>query len=206
MINTTLLSKGEQTRHDILEAAYNLFLEQGFTATTMRQIAQRAHLTAGGIYNHFTGKEEIFDILILEKHPYRQIIPILLSTTGDTWEAFARNAAQILETELNQRPDFLKLMFIETIEFNGRHVPLLSQTIYPQLKPLLERFSQSDNRIRAIPPAIILRTFIGIFFTHYMFQYLASPSQIPGMPGETADLGHAIDIFLNGILKPTNTA
>lgn len=206
MIKTFLPSKGEQTRHAILDAAYSLFLEQGYAATTMRQIAQRAHLTAGGIYNHFTGKEEIYNVLILEKHPYRQIIPILLSTTGDTWEAFIRNAAQILETELNQRPDFLKMMFIEIIEFNGRHVPLLSQTIYPQVKPLSERFSQSDNLIRAIPPAVILRTFIGIFFFHYLFQYLAGPSQVPEMSDETANLGYAIDIFLNGILKPTNTA
>ena len=47
------LSKGERTRQSILQAAYELFLEQGYAATSMRQIAERAGLALGGIYNHF---------------------------------------------------------------------------------------------------------------------------------------------------------
>ena len=53
------LTKGERTRQTIEEAAYELFLENGYSATSMRQIAERAELALGGIYNHFSGKEEI---------------------------------------------------------------------------------------------------------------------------------------------------
>ena len=41
------LSKGEASQQRIVEAAYALFLEQGYHGTSMRQIAERAGLTMG---------------------------------------------------------------------------------------------------------------------------------------------------------------
>lgn len=199
------LSKGERTRQAVLAAAHNLFLEHGFHATSMRQIANRADMAVGGIYNHFASKEAIFDVLILEKHPYQQIIPILQSAPGDTLEEFARNAACNMVAELNQRPDFLKLIFIEIIEFNGSHLPLLHQTVYSQVAPLLERFNLPDNRLREIPMPVILRSFIGLIFSYYIIQYMTGPVHISWMKGG-ANMGQFVDIFLNGILKPAETA
>lgn len=195
------LSKGEHTRQAILAAAYGLFLEQGFSATSMRQIAQHAGLAVGGIYNHFASKEAIFDVLIVEKHPYLQVVPILRSTPGDTLEVFVRNAAHTLVAELNHRPDFIKLIFIEVIEFNGRHFPFLFETIYPKITPLLERFSLPDSRLRSIPLPVILRTFIGLFVSFYLMRYVTFSSQVPDLLA-WSDVEQLVDIFLNGILKP----
>ena len=63
------LSKGERTRQDILSAAHTLFLEQGYHGTSMRQIAYRAGIALGGIYNHFAGKEGIFTAVFEANHP-----------------------------------------------------------------------------------------------------------------------------------------
>jgi len=46
-------TKGETTRLTIEDAAVELFMEHGYHATSMRQIAERAGLALGGIYNHF---------------------------------------------------------------------------------------------------------------------------------------------------------
>ena len=199
-----ILSKGERTRQAILSAAYSLFLEQGFSATSMRQVASRAGLAVGGIYNHFSSKEDIFDVLIVQKHPYQQIVPILRSTPGDTLEAFARNAAHTLVAELNHRPDFIKLILIEVIEFNGRHFPYLFETIYPQIVPLLERFSLPDSRLRPIPLPVVLRTFIGLFVSYYLLRYVSFSSQVQDLLAKS-DVEQLVDIFLNGILKPPET-
>jgi AcrR family transcriptional regulator len=201
---SSLPSRGEYTRQAIIEAAYSLFIEQGFHATSMRQIAQQAGMAVGGIYNHFASKEAIFDVLIIEKHPYRQIIPILQSAPGDTLEAFARNGAQTIVAELNRRPDFLKLILIEIIEFNGRHMPILFKTIYPQVEPLLERFNVPDSRLREIPLPIIMRTFIGLFISYYLLHYVAIADQDPGLLAGS-EASQLVDIFLNGILKPPGT-
>lgn len=45
------------TRDQILSAASRLFGEQGYAATTLRQIAQAAGIQAGSIYHHFDGKD-----------------------------------------------------------------------------------------------------------------------------------------------------
>jgi TetR/AcrR family transcriptional repressor of nem operon len=51
--------KGEVTRLAIEDAAISLFLEHGYHATSMRQIADQAGLALGGIYNHFKSKEAL---------------------------------------------------------------------------------------------------------------------------------------------------
>ena len=57
-ISTT---KSEKSRDSILEAAAKLFGRQGFSATTLRQIASMAEIKAGSIYYYFDSKEAILD-------------------------------------------------------------------------------------------------------------------------------------------------
>ena len=53
-------SKGEQTRARIVDAAYSLFIQRGYAATSMRAIAEASGLALGGLYAHFKGKEDIW--------------------------------------------------------------------------------------------------------------------------------------------------
>jgi AcrR family transcriptional regulator len=48
------------TRERILSAAERLFAEQGYGNVSMPVIAAAAGITAGAIYKHFEGKEELF--------------------------------------------------------------------------------------------------------------------------------------------------
>ena len=75
-------TKGEVTRLAMEDAAISLFLEQGYHATSMRQIAERAGLALGGIYNHFASKDEIFEAIIIDQHPYKKILPLVLAVEG----------------------------------------------------------------------------------------------------------------------------
>jgi AcrR family transcriptional regulator len=195
-----ILSKGERTRQIIIEAAYALFIEQGFHATSMRQIAQRSGIALGGIYNHFKSKEQIFDNLLLEKHPYRQVIEILRSAPGDTVEEFIRNAARTVVTELGKRPEFIKIAFIELSEFKGKHAPLLYQTIIPQVLPLLERFRDASEQLRSLPPRTILLSFLGMFFSYYLTEAATNPNGLSSLDLDSME--EYLDIFFHGILKP----
>jgi AcrR family transcriptional regulator len=194
------LSKGERTSQVILEAAYTLFLEQGYHATSMRQIAQRADLALGGIYNHFESKEQIFETILVEKHPYRQVLNILLATSGESLEVFAQNAARTISAEMGRRPDFLKLAFIELNEFKAKHVPILIQTIFPEVYPLLQRFREQRDELRDLPQHVILLSFLGTFFAYFMVMNFVAPAGV-FEPGND-ELEHFIDIFLHGVIKP----
>jgi AcrR family transcriptional regulator len=193
-------SKGERTSEAILEAAYALFLEQGYHGTSMRQIAQRAGLALGGIYNHFDSKEQIFETILIEKHPYRKVLDILLATSGESLEIFAENAARTMSAELGKRPDFLKLFFIELSEFKAKHVTILVQTIFPKIYPLLQRFKEQQDELRDLPQHVILLSFLGTFFAYFMVINFVVPTNVFDPSGD--ELEHFIDIFLHGVLKP----
>ncbi len=72
----TTVSKGEATRARIVEAAYQLFMSQGYHATSMRQIVEKAGITMGGIYTHFACKEAIWEAVFMAKHPYHEILTL----------------------------------------------------------------------------------------------------------------------------------
>jgi AcrR family transcriptional regulator len=197
------LSKGERTRQTVLQAAYELFLEKGYAAASMREIADRSGLALGGIYNHFPNKEAIFSELIIDRHPFHQVLPLLQAAPGDTVEEFVRNAARSMVAELGRRPDFIKLMFIEMVEFNGRDFPKMFETVFPQILPLIQRFQTSQDNLRPIPPFILFRAFLGLFFSHYMTEFLLAGIPVPAAK-ENA-LEHFVNIFLHGIMvDPTD--
>jgi AcrR family transcriptional regulator len=192
------LSKGERTRQSILQAAYVLFLEKGYAATSMREIAERIGLALGGIYNHFENKAAIFSQLMIERHPFHQVLPLLQAAPGDTVEEFVRNAARSMLDELGRRPDFIKLMFIELVEFNGRDYPEMFKVVFPQILPLIQRFQSGQKKVRSIPPYILFRAFVGLFFSFYITEFLLVGS--PVVEAQENALDHFVEIFLHGIM------
>lgn len=194
-------TKGETTRIAIEDAAIELFLEHGYHATSMRQIADHAGLALGGIYNHFKSKDEIFEGIIIDKHPYRTILPAVLEVQGETPEEFLRNAAQIAMRELGPDPIFMKLMFIEMVEFNGKHGTLMLKEIAPKALPVFERLVKARKGLRVTNPAFLMRSFFGMMISFYVTEMLISKSVISKlMPKNPMDA--YLDIFLHGILKP----
>jgi len=192
--------KGQVTRLAIEDAAMSLFLEQGYHATSMRQIADRTGLALGGIYNHFTSKDEIFQGIIVDKHPYKQILPAILAAEGETVDEFFKNAATIVITELSKRPEFINLMFIELVEFKGKHGSLMLREIAPKVLPVFEKIVRSRKGLRVTNPAVLMRSFFGMIISYFVTEMIISDSIISKlMPKNTADL--YTDIFLHGILK-----
>lgn len=194
------LTKGEQTRQVIAEAAYRLFIAQGFHGTSMRQIAEKAGVAPGGIYNHFASKEDLFNFLIFEKHPYKKILPILASAPGEKMEEFVHNAAHAITQEFGSRPEFIKFLFVEIIEFEGVHLPQLFQTIFPLIQPYLQRFSTPGGELRDIPAPVLMRAFLGMFLSYAVTEYMLGSIATPFFQGNILD--RLVDIFLHGILKP----
>lgn len=47
------------TRRTILDAAARVFAEKGFAAMTLQEVAERAELTKGALYFHFSNKESL---------------------------------------------------------------------------------------------------------------------------------------------------
>ena len=56
----------ELTKQNLLEAAFQLFLENGYDRTSLEQICQLAQVTRGAAYWHFKNKYEIFENTVIE--------------------------------------------------------------------------------------------------------------------------------------------
>jgi AcrR family transcriptional regulator len=59
-VRLTRAERREQTRDDLIAAAYRLFTEGGFHATSLDQIAAAAGYTKGAVYSNFDSKEDLF--------------------------------------------------------------------------------------------------------------------------------------------------
>lgn len=194
------LKKGEATRLAVEEAAWGLFLEQGYHATSMRQIADRAGLALGGIYNHFSSKEEIFEAIIIDQHPYKKILPLIMAVEGTSAREFFGNAFRIVINELGQQPDFINLMFIELVEFKGKHGSVMLREIAPKVLPVFEKVIKNLKGLRVTNPAVLMRSFFGMIISYFITEMVISNSVLSKlMPKNATD--QYIDIFLNGILK-----
>lgn len=175
-------SKGERSRGLLLDAACSLFVNQGFAATSMRQIAEGAGLALGGIYNHFASKEEIFRALLVERNPYPQVAPLIPNIETKPVADIDRNQIQSLLGELGRHPKFFNLMLVEMAEFKGSHLPEFFEIV-----------------LSGVPPPAWLRVFPGMFVSYHMTQFLLNGM----LPTETQEqsLNALVDIFLYGILK-----
>ena len=66
----------ESTRERILDVAEALFAERGLAGTAVRDIAREAGLTAPSLYNHFDGKQALYEaVLARGVQPLFAIIP-----------------------------------------------------------------------------------------------------------------------------------
>ena len=52
--------KGEKTKQDIREKAYQLFAKKGFKEVSMKDICELTGLSRGGLYRHYESTEQIF--------------------------------------------------------------------------------------------------------------------------------------------------
>lgn len=66
------LSSAER-KTDILDAAFEAFARHGYTGTSIEAIAARAGLSKAGIYAHFKGKADIFEMLLTRAYMPQEV-------------------------------------------------------------------------------------------------------------------------------------
>ncbi len=62
--------KGVERRELLIRTAIEVFAEQGYRSSSLREIASRAEITPAGLLHHFSGKEELL-LAVLERREER---------------------------------------------------------------------------------------------------------------------------------------
>jgi AcrR family transcriptional regulator len=102
----------EATYEALLDSAAACFLESGFAATSLDEVAKRARVTKGAIYHHFASKRDLF-MAVLERQELAQAQTISLAATSaaDPWSAIVAAFDAFLETLSD--PVYQRLCWVE---------------------------------------------------------------------------------------------
>ncbi|MEU9543332.1 TetR/AcrR family transcriptional regulator [Streptomyces mirabilis] len=108
----------EATRQKLYEAAVTLIAEQGFSATTVDEIAERAGVAKGTVYYNFASKSVLFEELL--RHGVRLLTASL------------REAAERTERDGGTKVDALDAMIRAGLAFINRY-PAFTQLYVAEL-------------------------------------------------------------------------
>jgi AcrR family transcriptional regulator len=96
-------SRTEQTQRALLDAARQVFTEQGFAEASIADVVERAGSSVGSLYHHFGGKSELF-IALWQEHQRAQeavaskaVAEARKKGVTDPFELFSAGARAYLE-------------------------------------------------------------------------------------------------------------
>ena len=101
-----------EIRKKLLEAAVELFDEKGFSRATMREISDRAGLSAGTIYKYFPNKDKIFHAYFDDK--VDELIEVLKEIEDFDSYSLKEKLQSLIETQLElftPDRDFVQMAF-----------------------------------------------------------------------------------------------
>jgi hypothetical protein len=129
------------------------------------------------------------------------VLPAIVEAQGDTAEEFFKNAMRLIIAELGEEPYYINLMFIEFVEFKGKHASTMLREIAPKILPVMEQVVKTRKSMRVTDPAMLLRSFVGMIISYYITEMIVGNSMLDKlMPKDV--VGAYADIYLRGILKP----
>ena len=95
------------TRERILDISLELFTEQGYDKTSLREIAERLGFTKAAIYYHFASKGDILMALHMRLHDFGREAVEALGDESASPQLWARLLDQLIDQMLQQRTLFI---------------------------------------------------------------------------------------------------
>jgi AcrR family transcriptional regulator len=197
--------RSERSRTALLEAALPLFSSQGYRATSVRDIADRAGTSTGSVYHHFRDKEAIFQTLLdhfwtATASPDFPLMRVFEEGAfPDNLPAIGEAAQEMVST---WRP-YIALIYVDVVEFEGRHIHRFYSDMAERYEQFLTRRPDLDipGRVRdGVPPVVAM------MLTTRIFMYYSVVERLFGVPNHygmsSADATRVIgDILTGGILR-----
>ena len=200
------ITRGEQTRQEILAAARRLFLGQGFTATPMRQIAREVGITPAAIYNHYPSKDELFTAVLQKAAPYDELFALLNKIEADSAENLVRQMFRASLAFVTDHQDYLQLALIDAQERDGVALAALLPEVLPRSQRWYQRLVALDAergqaRLRDVSFLVFVRALLSLVIGFTLTRRVATPDRVP----QIADIDWTealADLFLHGVLRP----
>jgi AcrR family transcriptional regulator len=155
----------------VLDAAMDVFAEQGYSATSTSEIAKRAGVAAGTVFRFYRTKKELL-IGVVAPLFRRFVAPSLVKEFGDLLGADYEDLEAFLRTVVEDRLEFVRRhrrvvrIALQETPLHPELRTLWNDSVIHQLKPLVlaavERFQERDLIID-LPPETVARTVSSLF-------------------------------------------
>lgn len=160
----------------ILDAAFEVFSQKGFVATRIDDIALHAGMSKGGIYNHFSSKQAIFEAVVRGRGVHFNQSGISAGQVPVTVESVIQ---EVIEPVYNIFACDADIRLLRTIMIDGStHAGFNSYWDQLSSRPFMEKFSAfvslgvKQGNLRASPlthtPALIITPALGYLFDRMM--------------------------------------
>ncbi|GGO90699.1 TetR/AcrR family transcriptional regulator [Wenjunlia tyrosinilytica] len=99
----TQRERSEATSGDLLDAARELFARDGYAATSLEAVCERAGVSKGGLYHHFRNKEDLFRVVCAaeQKRLAAAVSAAYRATPDDSWLAVYEGCRAFLEASMD---------------------------------------------------------------------------------------------------------
>jgi AcrR family transcriptional regulator len=189
---------GSDTYDTILQVANRLFSQQGYTATSIRQIADEAGIGKATIYHHFQDKQAIVLALLMGNVERMNEILTLINAEKDP----RRRIQTATEASLRFLYDSMDLIQIARREVSGGRALIQERFgafIQNYMIPLEAAIQQGCEQgiFRPVDPRAAVRILLTMIQGSFMLAYLGG--ERPQPPEKAAPI--LLDIFFQGIDK-----
>ena len=187
-------------REAILDAAAEVFLEEGFAAASMSAIAARVGGSKGTLYNYFKSKEALFEAYVRRHCAWQQeAMFALLSPESDIREALTHFGTRFLGSVLSE----FSLRNFRLVIAEAERAPEIGQAFYQagplsgvsRLADYIEQWAR-DGQLTLADPLAAAHQFIGLCQNRLLKARLCNA--IPELSEEdiNAEVAAAVATFL----------
>ncbi len=111
--------RAEATRRELVAGARDLFLRDGYAATSPNDIAVACGMTKGALYHHFKTKTEVLEAVVhLVQHELRTAVLAQASAAGDPWDQIEAGCTAYLHS-LAATPGLHRLLYADAMAALG---------------------------------------------------------------------------------------
>jgi AcrR family transcriptional regulator len=159
----------EISLQNILDAATELFSGQGYDCTSIRQIAEKAGISLGLLYNYFKGKDEVLREIILRGHrEYKKALEPQQDLKGLPYLEYHIKATF---RALDQHKIFCKLYY--SLRLQSEVVKTLEQEVQAENQKLLQALTHHLAEAASTSPsaeALLLTATLDGIAQQYLIQ------------------------------------
>ena len=190
----------DETRQRILQAAAQVFSEQGYTAATTRAIAAAAGVNEVTLFRRFGNKKNLL-MAVIDRFSALPGLEAAMEAqlTGDYRQDLLRLGNHFMATMRERRA--VVLMMLCEAERLPEVGEVIAQVPYQQRRLLGKYLRQQMERgvVRELDPELAAQVFFGMFFAYSIGQPLLTEPLVR-MPLETV-VAQFVDIFVQGTIK-----